>query len=222
MKVQQLTFKITGFCPFMMGAYICEEKREDETDMQFENRACLQRCTTDTDGHLAIKAAAVHRSLVFGGKKLRMNVKGEGKTEYTGLIDSGIIYKGYITDMTRVFYQRKPDKLEQKIYTTVLEANQTAIKAVKVGMKFSDLDKVPRNVIKKAGYGKFFTHSTGHGTGLEVHEAPTVSVHSKEVVKLGMVFTIEPGIYIKGKSGVRIEDNRISVCRIGIVNKSCE
>lgn len=122
------------------------------------------------------------------------------------LIDSGIIYQGYITDMTRVFFQRKPTDFEQKIYTTVLAANQAAIKAVKKGMKFSDLDKVARDVIGKAGYGKYFTHSTGHGTGLEVHEAPTLSVHSKETVKPGMVFTIEPGIYVPGRGGVRIED----------------
>lgn len=122
------------------------------------------------------------------------------------LIDSGIIYQGYITDMTRVFFQKQPSYFEQKIYTTVLEANLEAIKAVKVGMKFSYLDKVARDVISKAGYAKYFTHSTGHGTGLEVHEAPTVSHHSKETIQPGMVFTIEPGIYVEGKGGVRIED----------------
>lgn len=122
------------------------------------------------------------------------------------LIDSGIIYQGYITDMTRVFYQKKATEFEHKIYTTVLKANLVAIKAVKVGMKFSDLDKVARNVIEKAGFGEYFTHSTGHGTGLEVHEAPHVGQKSKERVEKGMIFTIEPGIYIPGKAGVRIED----------------
>lgn len=122
------------------------------------------------------------------------------------LIDFGITFQGYITDMTRVFFQRKPTPFEQKIYTTVLEANQAAIKAIKVGMKFADLDKIARGVIEKAGFGKHFTHSTGHGTGIEVHEAPTVSDKSKEVIKPGMVFTIEPGIYVPGKGGVRIED----------------
>lgn len=122
------------------------------------------------------------------------------------LIDSGIVYEGYITDMTRVFFQKQATEFEQKIYTTVLEANMAAIKAVKANMKFSDLDKVARKVIEKAGYGKCFTHSTGHGTGLDVHEAPTVSVHSKEKIQPGMVFTIEPGIYVPGKGGVRIED----------------
>ncbi len=122
------------------------------------------------------------------------------------LIDSGLTYQGYITDMTRVFFQRKPTDFEQKIYTTVLAANQAAIKAVKVGMTFADLDKVARGAIEKAGFGQYFTHSLGHGTGLEVHEAPSVSAHSKEKIQPGMVFTIEPGIYVPGKGGVRIED----------------
>ena len=134
--------------------------------------------------------------------------KGPGKLKKGEmiLIDFGIQFKGYITDMTRVFFQPKATSFEQKMYSTVLAANQAAIGVVKVGTKFSDIDKAARQVIEKAGYGKYFTHSTGHGTGLEVHEAPRVSVHSKEVVKPGMVFTIEPGIYVEGKGGVRIED----------------
>ncbi len=122
------------------------------------------------------------------------------------LIDSGIVFQGYITDMTRVFFQKKPSSFEQKIYSIVLEANQKAIESIQVGMKFSELDQVARGVIEAAGYGDYFMHSTGHGTGLEVHEAPWVAKKSKETIKPGMVFTIEPGIYIERKGGVRIED----------------
>jgi len=122
------------------------------------------------------------------------------------LVDSGIIYKGYITDMTRVFFVGKPSKFEKEIYDTVLAANLVAIEAVEVGKGFAEIDAAARGVIERAGYGKYFTHSTGHGTGLEVHEAPTVSHHSKEKIAEGMVFTIEPGIYVEGKGGVRIED----------------
>lgn len=122
------------------------------------------------------------------------------------LVDFGIKYKGYCTDMTRVFYLGKATESEQKIYTTVLEANQAATKAVKVGKKFSEIDGVARDIIKKAGFGKYFGHALGHGIGLKVHEHPSVSELSKEVVKPGMVFTIEPGIYIECKGGVRIED----------------
>ncbi|MBN2306975.1 aminopeptidase P family protein [Candidatus Peregrinibacteria bacterium] len=134
--------------------------------------------------------------------------KGEGRLKRGEmvLIDFGLVYQGYITDMTRCFFQRKMTEFEQKIYTVVLKANQTAIKAIKVGMKFSDLDKIARRVIEKTGFGKYFTHALGHGTGLEVHEAPIVSEKSKERIKPGMVFTVEPGIYVPGKGGVRIED----------------
>ena len=147
--------------------------------------------------------------ITFGSARADIHHQRESNKLKAGepiLIDFGIIYQGYITDMTRVFYQKKPNSFEQKIYTTVLEASQAAIKAVKVGMKFADLDKVARDVIEKAGFGKYFTHSTGHGTGLEVHEAPAVAAKSKERIQPGMVFTIEPGIYVPGKGGVRIED----------------
>ena len=122
------------------------------------------------------------------------------------LIDSGITYQGYITDMTRVFFMGKPTKFQKDIYDTVLAANLVGIEAVEVGKSFADIDKAARGVIERAGYGKYFTHSTGHGTGLEVHEAPIVATQSKERIKKGMVFTIEPGIYVEGKGGVRIED----------------
>lgn len=122
------------------------------------------------------------------------------------LLDFGIEYKGYMTDMTRMIYLNGATKVEHKIYSIVLEANESAIKAVKVGEKFSKLDKVARSIIEKAGYGENFGHSTGHGVGLKIHEAPNVSEKSTDTVQPGMVFTIEPGIYIDGVGGVRIED----------------
>lgn len=122
------------------------------------------------------------------------------------LIDFGIRYQRYMTDMTRVFFTAKPTDIEQKIYSTVLEANQAAIKAIKVGRKLSEVDKAARDVIEKAGYGKYFGHATGHGVGLEVHEDPPVSEKSDIVIQPGMLFTIEPGIYIDRIGGVRIED----------------
>ena len=151
------------------------------------------------------------------------------------LIDFGIKYKGYHTDMTRVFYLptnkktkfeirnlpagRQGSKLEknsksktqikdseQIIYSTVLEANLAAIKAIKVGRKFSEIDWAARKVIEDAGFGEYFGHSTGHGVGLIIHELPHVGEKSDDIVAPGMVFTIEPGIYIEGIGGVRIED----------------
>ena len=87
-----------------------------------------------------------------------------------------------------------------------MRANQKAIKSIKVGQKFSDIDCIARQVIEDVGYGEYFGHATGHGVGLEIHELPSVSEESDQVVQPGMVFTIEPGIYIDGVGGVRIED----------------
>lgn len=122
------------------------------------------------------------------------------------LIDFGIKYQGYCTDMTRVLYTKKPDSSEQKLYSTIMQANQTAIEAVEVGKKFSEIDRAARMVIEKAGYADRFGHSTGHGVGLEVHEDPNVSEKSTTLIQPGMVFTIEPGIYLDHLGGVRIED----------------
>ena len=122
------------------------------------------------------------------------------------LIDFGLKYKNYMTDMTRVFYLRQPEKAEHKIYSTVLEANKKAIESIRAGMKLKNLDKIARKIIEKAGYGKYFGHALGHGVGLKIHESPNVSEKSEDIVRPGMVFTIEPGIYIEGEGGVRIED----------------
>ncbi len=128
------------------------------------------------------------------------------------LVDFGINYKGYCTDMTRMIYTKKPTDAEASIYHLVLKANKTGIKAVKIGMKAIDLDKTVRDVIDKVGYSEYFGHGTGHGIGLEVHELPSVSPHNKDKknnvkIQSGMVFTIEPGIYSdKFKGGIRIED----------------
>ncbi len=122
------------------------------------------------------------------------------------LIDMGIVYKGYMTDMTRIIFTRKPTKVDQKIYSIVLKANLAAIQAIKVGMKFSQIDRLARGIIDKADYGPYFGHALGHGVGLEIHEAPNVSEKSEAVVRPGMLFTIEPGIYLDDWGGVRIED----------------
>jgi len=131
------------------------------------------------------------------------------------LIDFGIKYKNYCTDMTRVLYtdksiflsSRAQSRDEHKIYSTVLTANQEAINSISVGKPFIEVDKVARTVIEKAGFNEYFGHATGHGIGIEVHEQPRVSEKSTSDVQPGMLFTIEPGIYSdKLGGGVRIED----------------
>lgn len=122
------------------------------------------------------------------------------------LLDFGLIYRGYITDMTRMFYTKEPSKKLQQIHNLVHKANQAAIDSIEIGKSLKQVDAAARQVIADAGYGDYFTHSTGHGTGVEVHEAPTVSTKSRDKVGPNMVFTIEPGIYAEGLGGVRIED----------------
>jgi Xaa-Pro aminopeptidase len=103
-------------------------------------------------------------------------------------------------------FQKFENKEIQKIYDIVLKAQLSAIKNIKIGMEINKLDKIARDVIEKEGYGKYFVHSLGHGVGLDIHEWPYVNSRNNVKIQEGMVFTIEPGIYIPGKFGVRIED----------------
>ncbi|MCT4509658.1 MAG: Xaa-Pro peptidase family protein [Tepidibacter sp.] len=122
------------------------------------------------------------------------------------IIDIGCVKDSYCSDMTRtVFYKSVSDKAKE-VYNTVLEANKKAISIVKPGIKFSEIDLAARNYIEDKGYGKYFTHRTGHSIGIEVHDFGDVSSVNNDEVAPGMIFSIEPGIYIPGEVGVRIED----------------
>ncbi len=123
------------------------------------------------------------------------------------LFDLGVYYNGYASDETRTFKFGDVSEEASKIYDIVLKANTSAIKACKPGVKFSELDKIARDIISDAGYGQYFTHRLGHGLGIDVHEFPDVSSKTDDVLEEGMVFTIEPGIYKPGVAGVRIEDD---------------
>lgn len=122
------------------------------------------------------------------------------------IFDFGARYKGYHSDETATVFAGKAGEMHRKIYRVVKEAHDRAIESVRPGVKFSDIDKVAREFIGKAGYGKYFGHGTGHGVGLNVHEAPSISPNAEGIAEEGMVFTIEPGIYIPEVGGVRIED----------------
>ena len=125
-------------------------------------------------------------------------------------MDFGCVYQGYCSDMTRTVVIGKADEEIKRLYNTVLEAQLSAIAAVKEGMDCAEIDAVARNIINDAGYAGCFGHGLGHGVGLYIHEDPRISVGGKGVkVAKGHVFTIEPGIYLKGKYGARIEDMMI-------------
>jgi Xaa-Pro aminopeptidase len=120
--------------------------------------------------------------------------------------DFGVILAGYCSDMTRTIYVGHAAAEAHEIYEAVYEAQQAAVDAVRPGIKVGEVDRAARNVLKKRKLAKFFTHSTGHGVGLEIHEAPRVASGQQEVLLPGMVITIEPGVYVPGRWGVRIED----------------
>lgn len=124
----------------------------------------------------------------------------------TILIDFGARYKGYCSDITRCFIVGKPTSFYKKVYDTVEKAQAAAIKTVKAGIKITHLDSVARDVIDKASL-PVYGHGTGHGLGIEVHELPFVKPDTKGVLRAGQVVTIEPGVYMPGKLGVRIEDD---------------
>lgn len=122
------------------------------------------------------------------------------------IFDIGGVRKHYCSDMTRtVFYKEVSDE-HKAVYNLVRKANLAAIDKVKPGVRFCDIDKAARDVIENAGYGKYFTHRTGHSIGIEVHDFGDVSSVNTEEVAPGMIFSIEPGIYLSGDIGVRIED----------------
>jgi Xaa-Pro aminopeptidase len=120
--------------------------------------------------------------------------------------DFGVILTGYCSDMTRTLYVGRPSADVRLFYQAVLEAQLAAIEAVKPGVTVGEVDRAARNLLKKAGLARYFTHSTGHGVGLEIHEAPRIAAGQAEVLEPGMVITIEPGAYVPGRWGVRIED----------------
>lgn len=121
------------------------------------------------------------------------------------LCDFGAVYKGYHTDETHTFFVNGWDDDAKKLYSAVQEAHDRAIDAAKTGMRASTLDGVARHYLDKRDYGKYFGHALGHGVGLDVHESPSINYRSKDILKDGMVFTVEPGVYIPGWGGIRIE-----------------
>jgi Xaa-Pro aminopeptidase len=131
----------------------------------------------------------------------RVLKKGDGV-----VIDMGVEMHGYMSDLTRTVFLGKPDDQFSRVYDIVLAAQQTAQELVEAGMTGEQAHLLAHNVIDEAGYGEHFGHGLGHGVGLQIHEAPRVAKTSNDVLADGMVFTIEPGIYLTGWGGVRIED----------------
>jgi len=120
--------------------------------------------------------------------------------------DFGVILSGYCSDMTRTLHVGRPSTEARRVYEAVRGAQQAAIEAVRPGNTVGEVDAAARKLLQKRGLGKYFTHSTGHGLGLEIHEAPRVAAGQTETLRSGMIITVEPGVYLPGKFGIRIED----------------
>ena len=171
---------------------------EKDLSIEIERFLCLKG-----DGELAFPSIVAsskntafphHRS---GDKKLSNEIF---------LIDLGSKYCGYCADLTRVFFWGKMPLLLRKIYDTVRKAQELSIKKIRDGIRASEVDEVARKIIDKKGWGKYFGHGLGHGVGLCVHEPPMIGPNCNQVLKEGMVVTIEPAIYFKSKFGVRLEE----------------
>ena len=156
--------------------------------------------------------ASGERSALPHGRASQAAIPGQGFV----VCDFGVILSRYCSDMTRTVYVGSPSAEARGVYQAVKEAQQAAVDAVRAGMSVGEIDRAARKSLRKSGLAKYFTHSTGHGVGLEIHEAPRLAAGQTEILNPGMVITIEPGVYVPGKWGVRIED------MVVVTERGCE
>lgn len=160
----------------------------------------------------AIVASGINSSMPHAVPSSKKIEKGDFVT-----MDFGCVYNGYCSDMTRTIVIGKASDKQKEIYNIVLEAQLAALDFLKAGLKGKEVDKVARDIIYNAGYEGCFGHSLGHSVGLHIHENPRLSQAEEDIIEAGMIETVEPGIYVKGFGGVRIED-LVEVTADGIVN----
>ncbi len=215
------------------GSKALKLARSIKQDFELENikKACkiAQTAINDIVNHIVkgvteneIKARLEKQTLIAGAEGVSFDTivafgknsavphhqTGETKLEENSvvLIDMGCKYKGYCSDITRTFFFGKPTEEFVERYNAVLTANQTAIEKITAGTDTSLADGFARKVLNENGLAEYFTHSLGHGVGLEIHEFPYLSPRKKDMLQNRMVFTIEPGVYFDGEYGIRIED----------------
>lgn len=175
------------------GMTECEVAVEIETYMRRQGAAGLSFET--------ICASGVRSAMPHGTATDKVIEKGDLIT-----MDFGCIYKGYCSDMTRTVAVSSLSEKQKEIYGVVLEAQQKTIDSLYDGISCKEADKISRDIISAAGYGKEFSHSLGHSVGIEIHEMPVFSPKSEDILEEGMILSVEPGVYIDGFCGVRIED----------------
>lgn len=175
-----------------------------ERDVSNELEFFMRKAGAASSSFDIIVASGIRSALPHGVATDKVIEKGELVT-----LDFGAYYKGYCSDITRTVAVGEPSNELIKIYETVLEAQQRGMKGIKPGMTGKEADALTRDYIRDQGYGEYFGHSTGHGLGMEVHEGLGLSLKSDTVLTPGMVVTVEPGIYIPGVGGTRIEDDTV-------------
>jgi Xaa-Pro aminopeptidase len=173
--------------------------REKDVALELEYR--LRRSGAEQVSFETIVAAGANSALPHAAPGCREVADGD-----CVIIDYGAVFDGYHSDETCTFMVGRVSERQREVYRFVLEAHDRAINAIKAGVSCGEIDRVARSHLDEAGLGDFFSHGTGHGVGLEVHEAPRLAVGREETLEAGMVVTVEPGVYLPGRWGMRIED----------------
>jgi Xaa-Pro aminopeptidase len=174
---------------------------QSEADVAERLRSAIRHAGGEEESFPTIVASGFRSALPHGLPSRKIIGGGE-----LVVIDYGVRYGGYCSDTTRTFFTGKWDRRAKEIYRIVLSAQRAALKVIRPGVPASAVDAAARQVIEEAGFGPQFGHGTGHGVGLEIHERPTLSPKSGDILVPGMVVTVEPGIYVEDFGGVRIED----------------
>jgi Xaa-Pro aminopeptidase len=199
---------------------ILDKVRPDTTerDIAFELEFAMLKAGADDKAFDIIVASGERGALPHGKASEKKVLSGELVT-----IDFGAVYKGYNSDETVTVSVGEPDKRQREIYQIVKDAHDLALEFLRPGVTCKEIDAKARDHIEGKGLGRYFGHGLGHGVGIDIHEKPVISFRSETVVEEGMVFTIEPGIYLPGWGGVRIED---TVCVTGdgcrVMTKVCK
>lgn len=182
-----------------------------ESDLAVEMEHFIKATSGERSSFEVIVASASNSAFPHA-KPTRRKVKSNDMV----LLDLGINYNGYNSDLTRIFFLGKITPKAKKIYNIVKEAQRRCLKSIQPGIKISKIDWIARDFINKKGFGNYFGHALGHGIGLEVHEEPPISHKNHAILKPGMVFTIEPAIYLPNWGGIRLED------MVLVTPKGCE
>ncbi|GKV64580.1 MULTISPECIES: Xaa-Pro peptidase family protein [unclassified Sporosarcina] len=184
--------------------YICSVIKAGKTELEISNELefFMRRQGATSSSFDIIVASGERGALPHGVASAKVIEDGDFVT-----MDYGALYNGYISDITRTVAVGQPSAKLAEIYDVTLKAQELAVENIKPGMTGIEADRIARDYIKSKGYGEAFGHSTGHGIGMEVHEAPALSFRSETVLVPNMAVTVEPGIYLPGIGGVRIEDD---------------